>query len=245
MIRRPPRSTQWITLFPYTTLFRSAGGGNTFHWSPSSSLNQNNISGVVASPTVSTVYTVNISNTDYCGHDATVSVIVNPNPTVFAGRDTTYNIDEPMFINAIGTGTLTWVSGEGIFCSVCPNTKITPTHSGCYNIETINEFGCKASDEVCIEVTLNSGVYIPNTFTPNGDGLNDMFLVYGYSVSDVTVDIFDRWGEKLFGSTDQKIGWDGTYKGTACKNDVYVYKVTYKGLDGKKQYKTGHVTINR
>ncbi|MDX2172152.1 MAG: gliding motility-associated C-terminal domain-containing protein [Bacteroidota bacterium] len=222
-----------------------AGGGNTFKWTPSTGLNQTNLSGVVASPSVSTVYTVHVSNKEYCGHDATVSVIVNPYPTVFAGRDTTYNLDEPMFLNATGTGTMTWISGEGIFCSVCPNTKITATHSGCYIIETVNAYGCKAKDEVCIEVTLNSGVYIPNAFSPNDDGLNDIFYVYGYSISDVTMDIFDRWGEKLFSSTDQKIGWNGSHKGTPCKNDVYVYKVSYKGLDGKKQYKTGHVTINR
>lgn len=222
-----------------------AGGGNTFNWAPSTGLNQSNISGVVASPSVSTVYTVHVSNNQYCGHDATVSVNVNPYPTVFAGRDSTYNLDEPMFLNASGTGTMTWISGEGIFCSVCPNTKITATHSGCYIIEAVNAYGCKAKDEVCIEVTLNSGVYIPNAFSPNDDGLNDIFYVFGYSISDVTMDIFDRWGEKLFSSADQKLGWNGSYKGTPCKNDVYVYKVSYKGLDGKKQYKTGHVTINR
>ena len=222
-----------------------AGGGNTFVWTPSVSINHTNISGVVASPTVSTIYTVQISNTEFCGNSATVSVIVNPNPTVFAGRDTTFNLDEPMFIHATGTGTLTWVAGEGIFCYVCPSTKINATHSGCYGIETVNEFGCKAKDEVCIEITTDFGVYIPNIFTPNEDGLNEVFLVFGYSISEVTMDIFDRWGEKLFSSTDQKLGWNGTYKGALCKNDVYVYKVSYKGLNGKKIFKTGHVTLNR
>ena len=226
-----------------TTL--NASGGNTFVWTPSVSLNQSNIPGVVASPSVSTTYSVHISNSAYCGHDATVSVIVNPNPIVFAGRDTTYNLDEPMFISAKGTGTLTWTSGEGIFCNVCPDSKINATRSGCYVIETVNEFGCKAKDDVCIEVTTNSGVFIPNAFTPNDDNINDVFYVYGYSISEVTMDIFDRWGEKLFSSNDQKVGWNGTYKGANCKSEVYVYKVSYKGLDGKKEFKTGHVSINR
>ena len=226
-----------------TTLY--AGGGNTFVWTPTVSLNQSNIAGVVANPSVSTTYTVHISNSEYCGQNATVSVVVNPNPIVFAGRDTTYNLDEPMFISAKGTGTLTWTSGEAIFCSVCPDTKINATHSGCYVIETVNEFGCKAKDDVCIEITTNSGVFIPNAFTPNDDNINDVFYVYGYSISEVTMDIFDRWGEKLFSSNDQKLGWNGTYKGASCKTEVYVYKVSYKGLDGKKQYKTGHVSINR
>lgn len=222
-----------------------AGGGNTFNWTPTGSLNQNNIAGVVASPSVSTTYTVHVSNNEFCGHDATVSVIVNPYPTVFAGRDTTFNLDEPMFLHATGTGTLAWTSGEGIFCSVCPNTKITATHSGCYVIETVNQFGCKAKDEVCIDITTDYGIYIPNTFTPNEDGLNDVFLAFGYSISEVSMEIFDRWGEKLFSSNDQKLGWNGTYKSTPCKNDVYVYKIAYKGLDSKKHSKTGHVTLNR
>ena len=222
-----------------------AGGGNTYVWTPTVSLNNSNISGVVASPSVSTNYTVHVSNNSFCGNDATVSVVVNPNPKVFAGRDTTFNLDEPMYINATGTGTLIWTSGEGIFCNVCPNSKITANRSGCYGIETVNEFGCKAADEVCIEITTNSGVFIPNAFSPNGDGINDVFLVYGYSISEVTMDIFDRWGEKLFSSNDQKLGWNGTFKGSDCKIEVYVYKVSYKGLDGKKQFKTGHVSINR
>lgn len=223
------------------TLF--ASGSNNYSWTPSTGLNQINVSAVVANPSVSTIYNVHVSNNGFCGHDATVSIGVNPNPKVFAGRDTTFNLDEPMFINATGTGTLVWTDGEGIFCSVCPNTKITATRSGCYVIQTTNEFGCKAKDDVCIEITTNSGVFIPNSFTPNDDGLNDVFLVFGYSISDVTMDIFDRWGEKLFSSNDQKVGWNGTYKGGTCKNEVYVYKVSYKGLDGKKYFKTGHVSI--
>ncbi len=221
----------------------TATGGNVIAWTPTLGLNQTNVSGVVASPTISTIYTASVSNNGFCGNSATVSVIVNPNPVVFAGRDTTYNLDEAMFINATGTGTLTWIDGEGVFCAVCPNTKIAATHSGCYVVETVNQFGCKAKDEMCVEITNNSGVFIPNTFTPNGDGLNDVFLVFGYSITDVTMEIFDRWGEKLFSSNDQKTGWNGTHKGLTCKNDVYVYKISYKGLDGKKQLKTGHVTI--
>ncbi|MCW3076895.1 MAG: hypothetical protein JWO32_1504 [Bacteroidetes bacterium] len=226
-----------------TTL--TAGGGIMYTWAPSASLNQTNTPVVSASPTVSTIYTVNVANNVYCGETITVSVIVNPYPHVNAGRDTTFNLDDFMFINATGTGTLTWIEGENVFCKVCPNTKITAGRSNCYVIEAVNEFGCKATDEVCIDVTTDFGVYIPNAFTPNGDGLNDMFLVYGYSISDVSMDIFDRWGERLFSSSDQKLGWTGVYKGVDCMSDVYVYKIHYKGLNGKKYYKTGHVTLSR
>jgi gliding motility-associated-like protein len=223
----------------------NAGGGNRYLWAPSESLNSAINSEVVASPSVTTIYTVNVSNNGSCGKTATVLVTVNPKPQVFAGRDTTFNLDEPMFINATGTGTLTWVSGESIFCKDCPETKINATQSGCYVIEAITEFGCKASDDVCVEITTNSEMFIPNSFTPNDDGLNDVFFVYGFSLPEIKIEIFDRWGEKVFSSNNQKIGWDGTYKGTACKSDIYVYNLSYKSLNGKKQFKTGHVSINR
>lgn len=222
-----------------------AGGGTSYSWTPSYGLNATNVAQIAASPTVNTVYTVHVANNLYCGKDVTVAVIVNPLPSVFAGRDTTYNLDEPMFINATGTGTLTWIEGSNILCKVCPSSQIRATQSGCYVIQAVNEFGCVNKDEVCVDVTTDYGVYIPNIFTPNDDNMNDVFYVYGYSISDVTMEIFDRWGEKIFTSGDQKLGWNGTFKGTLCKTDVYVYKIGYKGLNGKRYNKTGHVTLNR
>jgi gliding motility-associated-like protein len=59
------------------------------------------------------------------------------------------------------------------------------------------------------------------------------------------MNIFDRWGNRIFSSSDQTVGWPGTNKGADCPNDVYVYKIDYKGLDGKVYHKTGHVSINR
>lgn len=222
-----------------------AGGGNTYSWSPSTGLSQTYGAQVAASPSVNTIYTVTISNNIYCSATATVAVLINPLPLVFAGRDTTYNLDEPMYLNGTGTGTLTWVEGENIWCKVCPNSQIFATRSDCYILQAVNEFGCIAKDEVCVDVTTDYGVYIPNIFTPNEDNMNDVFYVYGYSISNVTMEIFDRWGERLFTSADQKVGWNGTFKGTLCKADVYVYKVSYKGLNGKTYFKTGHVTLNR
>jgi gliding motility-associated-like protein len=224
----------------------NASGGNTYVWTPTVSLNSNATSGVIANPTVNTTYTVHVSNLTFCGNSTTVSVIVNPNPTVTAGSDTTFNLDEePKVITASGTGTLTWLQGENIFCSVCPQTRINPTRTGCYVIESINEFSCKAKDEVCVTLTTDYGVYIPNSFTPNGDGINDIFLVYGYSISNVKMAIFDRWGEELFSSTEQTLGWDGSYKGKISEIGVYVYKISYSGLDSKTISKTGHVTLSK
>ncbi|MFO0358056.1 MAG: T9SS type B sorting domain-containing protein [Sphingobacteriaceae bacterium] len=226
-----------------TSVKLNAGGSNTYIWAPSTGLNTTLSPQPYAQPNETTIYTVQVSNGGYCGATATVLVKVNPNPTVYAGPDMTYNTDEPMYINAKGTGTLTWIEGEEIYCKPCPNSQIFPKTSGCYKVLAVNEFGCKAIDDVCIEVTMNHNIYIPNIFTPNEDGVNDVFLVYGTGILKIEMIVFDRWGEKLFTSTDQLKGWDGVYKGKLSKNDMYVYLVNYTALDGKKYTKTGHVTL--
>jgi gliding motility-associated-like protein len=223
----------------------SASGGNTYSWSPATSLNISNQSQALAQPKVSTIYTVNISNNGVCGDSAMVMVVVNPNPSVNAGRDTIFNLDEAMSLNASGTGTLTWIDGENIFCRVCPETQIKATRTGCYYIETLNEFGCKANDDVCVTVTGNFEVYIPNSFTPNADGLNDEFKVYGHSISDVRLEVFDRWGENIYTSAGGDVAWNGIYQGELCQQGVYVYKVSYKTLDFKTENKVGHISLIR
>ncbi len=220
-----------------------ADGSSTYLWMPKESLNNNNIPNPIANPVTTTIYTVNISEFNFCTVTASVLVKVNPTPTISAGVNSIFNSDELMQIVAKGTGTITWIAGEAIICSVCPLTQIMPKNSGCYKAQAINEFGCKTYDEVCIEVTNNYNIYIPNVFTPNEDGLNEGFKVYGTGISDVTLTIFDRWGEKLATTTDMDKGWDGFYKGKLCKNEVYVYLVTFTSLDGKKHTRKGHVTL--
>ena len=223
----------------------NAGGGNTYSWSPDYGLNTTIGSGVVSSASLNTLYTVTISQNGDCPKTATVGLIVNPLPQVFAGSDTCYNLDDQMVIKAIGTGTINWISGDNIRCNDCPTTEIKPKQSGYYLAQTTNEYGCKANDDVFICVTNEFGIYVPNSFTPNGDGLNDTFAAYGHSITEFKLDIFDRWGENIFTSNDIKNGWNGLYKGEECKLDVYIYKIAYKGLDAKYRIKTGHITLER
>jgi len=220
-----------------------ADGSNTYSWNPSTNLNDPTSATPIANPTSNIVYTVQISNYGNCTVPATVFVKVNPTPTVTAGEDYIVNLDEPMYLTAAGNGTLTWIAGDGVLCKDCPNTQIMPKASGCYKVEVLNEYNCRAYDEVCVEVTTNYNIYIPNVFTPNDDGVNDVFIVYGTGLNKFEMTIFDRWGEKLFVSTDQLTGWTGMYKGVLSKNDVYPYTVKYQSLDGKTHTKTGHVTL--
>lgn len=224
----------------------SASGGDKYIWSPAEGLSKTNVPNVMANPSVTTIYTVDVSYNGYCGTSNTVMVTVYPNPVANAGRDTTFNLDEPMFLSATGSGTLTWLSGSGILCKDCPETQIQPAINDCYVVEATNVYGCKATDQVCVSLTDLYNIYIPNSFTPfNKDGLNDIFQVYGTGILEMSMSIYDRWGERLFSTENQLVGWDGTFKGANCNLGVYVYSITYKGLDNKVHSKTGHVTITR
>lgn len=222
----------------------NASGGDTYQWTPEEGLSNPKISSPFVKPLSTTIYTVFVSHGGFCKQTGTVMVQVKPTPTVYAGPDMIYNKDEVIYLDAKGQGKLTWVSGDGVVCADCPNSQIIPQTSGCYRVQAkFPDSGCIAEDEVCIEITNDYTIYIPNIFTPNDDGKNDTFLVYGIGITDVEVTVYDRWGEKLYYEENQTKGWDGTYRGEMSKNDVYVYKVNFKSLDGKKHTKTGHVTL--
>jgi len=86
-------------------------------------------------------------------------------------------------------------------------------------------------------------MFVPNIFTPNGDGLNDILKVKGIGIKTIELIIFDRWGEIISISNDMDKGWDGTYKGTMCQDGSYVYKLNVLDDKNKKHTKTGHVTL--
>ena len=123
---------------------------------------------------------------------------------------------------------------------------VTVTDNSCVlnsHIDTINvlNIDCDTAQSIIPDI------YIPNSFTPNGDGLNDVFNIKTlYEFSDYKLVIFDRWGELLFESDDKNKGWDGTYKGKFVTYGVYVYQLTATIKDTGEQKKiTGRVTVVR
>lgn len=141
-------------------------------------------------------------------------------------------------------------SGLGTSTQMHPSFTFPQDEPGTYPVQLIvtNQYGC--NDTTIQEVIIN-GIYViyaPNAFTPNGDGLNDIFRVYGegFEESSFKLFIFNRWGELIFESNSMDTGWDGTHKGLASQADVYVWKIAAKGkYDGKKYEHRGHITLIR
>ncbi len=168
----------------------------------------------------------------------------------------------------IGNNGSTWVNGETKFTDLSSKATIqnwlwtfgnpditsnlqdpayTYQDSGKYNVtlEVTSDKGCKSSITKKVIVNDEMGLFLPNAFTPNGDGSNDVFLAIANNINKFEMLIFNRGGNLLFQSGDIKKGWDGTYKGQMSENNVYVYKVTYVDKNNKSHALTGSVTLIR
>lgn len=125
------------------------------------------------------------------------------------------------------------------------NPSFIFTEAGQYNVVLVvtSDKGCMDTVVKAIEVGEEHTFYIPNSFTPNGDGLNDVFQPKGVAVTKYELRIFNRLGEELMFTNDFDHGWNGFYKGILCKEDIYVWKVNFTNTFGKSYSLTGHVTL--
>lgn len=129
------------------------------------------------------------------------------------------------------------------FGSVSHNYPVAGTYTAMYVVT--NADGCNDTAYITIVVEEQSTVYVPNAFTPNGMGNNEMFFAYGTNVQSFEMYVFDRWGMLIFQSRDINIGWDGTLKNNPCQEDVYVYRILWKDSQNKNHRMTGHVSLIR
>lgn len=139
-----------------------------------------------------------------------------------------------------------WTPSLGLSCIDCPNPIVSPYNRRTeYTLTITYNDHCVAAASMTVIIENNLEVYIPNAFSPNGDGNNDVFRIYGEGIKMIDLKIFNRWGEKVYESNSQFAGWDGTYKGQLQNPGVYVYEVKITYLDNKKIEKTGSISIIR
>ena len=137
---------------------------------------------------------------------------------------------------------LNWSTGE-------TTNEILITKESTYYITATNEKECSTLDTINVVTTCISTLFVPNSFTPNGDRQNDLFGPVGVNIYEFEFYIFDRWGEQVFYSSDINNKWDGTYNGKPVQMDVYVWKASYRteeshgGLKSRQQF--GTVTVLR
>lgn len=222
-----------------------ANGGITYTWSPAITIIKNKDSIVTVMPPLTTIYTVTANKPGYCAQTTTISVLVNPLPIIDAGRDTTINIDETTLIHGTGDVTVGFIYPDNydLNCNFCSSITVNPQENTCFVLTGVNDYGCRSYDTVCVYVTKDWNVYIPNTFTPNGDTKNDVFYVQGYGLKEIKLRVFNRWGQQIFESDSTNPGWDGKFNGVACEQGVYVYSVEAVSMGGQNYRKVGHVNL--
>ena len=202
------------TLIPKSYTVGNSLNEESYTWSSSSAGNTETIS-------TEGNHWVRISN--FCGEVSdTVNFRVSPYPIVDLGLDTILCGDFEVPLDAGNPGmTYNWIpTGE-------TTQKIKATEQVTYIVEVTNADGCMGSDDFRIGTECISFDHIPSSFSPNNDGLNDMFKPTLINYQDYTMAIYNRWGEVLFESNKPEIGWDGTYNGKVVPNGVYLYSIRF------------------
>lgn len=175
------------------------------------------------------------TNTSGCTDTTTQNLLVNPIPVITIPSPQITPLGTPIQLPATYTNNIisySWAPATGLTCTDCAQPFASPKFNTAYTVTAVDDKGCRNKGQVQVIVLCqNSNVFVPNTFSPNNDGSNDVFYVRGKGLSRVkSLRIFNRWGEIVFDKAnfavnDPTVGWDGTYKGKKLSPDVYIYQV--------------------
>lgn len=188
-----------------------------------------------------------------------VDAAINEPPpvTVYAGEDQTIDLGYSTDLHGATTPILRpvdliWTPAESLSCDDCLDPTARPFRTTTYFLTAVDETNCRATDSVTIIVILNRPIYIPNAFSPNGDGINDFFTIYGgvAAKSIRILKIFDRWGDMVFDGrnlppNDASFGWDGYFRGKLMDTAVFAYLAEVEFVDGIVVLYEGDLTIMR
>lgn len=194
-------------------------------------------------------YTIALAVTNPYGYDSIVKtkiIHVVDTPNTDALRDTCIRYGQKVQLFGVQASYFTWSPNTALSCTNCPDPIANPTVTTNYILTGYNSKNCKYNDTVQVCVVQDCGeMFVPNAFSPNLDGVNDVLYVKGKCLKNLTFMIFNRWGEKVFETSDQKLGWDGTFNGELMNTAVFVYRLEGTTFDGNPYSQKGNITLIR
>jgi gliding motility-associated-like protein len=236
----------------------NASGGFAYSWSPPASLSAPNIQNPVANPSVTTTYSVNISTINTLGdtciqtQSTTITVLDPSLYSLFATADSdTLFEGNSTIIHAITDTnfTVNWTPANGLSSTSSFNPTASPLVTTTYTVSILDSTGCPRAATVTIYVTSSQcksdNVFVPNTFTPNSDGENDILFVRSNDITELYFAVYNRWGQMVFETTDITKGWNGIYKGMLADPAVFAWYLRAKCYNGDELTKKGNTTLIR
>ncbi len=239
-----------------SVIIRAYGGATgIYDWSPNLYLYCTHCASALSIPSTDITYVVKTEN---CLHDTIsdsvlISVHSPPIGSILSRDTVIYRgqaIDLSFYYDSLNPMlSSVFYNSEKDYCSNCSHFYIYPYETGFYYFSVINEFGCLINDSIEIIVDVdcdNRTIEIPNFITPNQDGANDLFFIKNTNgVPVLSIDIFDRWGENLFHSTNEKDTWNGISGGQLVPSGVYVYQIRTNCIDAHSNVLYGNITVLR
>jgi gliding motility-associated-like protein len=227
--------------------------GTSWQWTPASSLSDASSLSPVAGPgsSASYIFTV-IDGESGCPKPSkdTVLVTVLPKVNAYAGEDTTVVIGQPVQLNASGGDSYTWSPGIALSSTTIASPVAVfnePSNGIRYKVDVYNSIGCHDSAFIVIKIFATPPtVFVPNAFTPNNDGNNDLLrpIVAGMKRFDY-FNVYNRWGQLVFSTSIDGHGWNGTIGGNPQASNTYVWVVKAVDFNGAPYFKKGTVTLIR
>lgn len=223
-------------------------GGVSYLWSPSQWLSDDQISNPVSTPDSNITYSVTVTDANNCTNTAGLTILVQQEPNVTYSPDTTIIIGEsvPLYIYADQSNIdYIWAPDYAISCLPCSNPVVTPLETTEYFVVYEDSSGCfNPKAYVLVTVIEEYSLDVPNAFTPDGDGINDVVYVRGWGIKEmIEFKIYNRWGQQIFFTDDLKQGWDGTFNGKVQNIDTYAYYTRVKLYNNQEMEKSGTINL--
>lgn len=218
-------------------------GGNSYSWTPAIFLTDPSVADPgVNDPLTTTTYSLTVTDSNGCTslHSGVVVVTVTPPPAIWIGNDTSILAGQPVpmevvDINGSGFTSFSWSPAAGLSDPTISDPVASPEESTIYTVSASTAAGCQAQGTRSIKVYNSvADIFVPNAFTPNGDGRNDVLYARPVGIREFRYfAVFNRWGQRIFYTADPSVGWDGSTGGQYVNAATFVWMaagIDYRGV---------------